>query len=70
MPIMHLFPPANTFAIASDHDYLQLHPEDQFLLDNMVCKTPQSVFISSFYYSKTYLERPPLQPVKSGLSKD
>ena len=31
MPIFQLFTPANTYAVAHDHDYLQLTPEDSFL---------------------------------------
>lgn len=36
MPILQLFPPANPFALAVDHDYLHLNPEDQWLKDNKV----------------------------------
>lgn len=31
MPIFQLFTPANTLAVAHDHDYLRLTPEDNFL---------------------------------------
>ncbi|CAC5399358.1 unnamed protein product [Mytilus coruscus] len=31
MPILKTFQPANTFAVAHDHDYLKLTPEDNFL---------------------------------------
>ena len=36
MPVLQLFPPANTFAVAKDHDYLPLMPEDQYLQDQTV----------------------------------
>ncbi len=39
MPVVTLFPPANLFGVALDHDYLQQSPEDQFLEDNMVCSS-------------------------------
>lgn len=35
MPVSHLFPPANSLAIAHDHDYLMHTPEDTFL--NAIC---------------------------------
>jgi hypothetical protein len=31
MPIFQTFAPANTLAVAHDHDYLLLTPEDNFL---------------------------------------
>ena len=31
MPIIQTFEPANTLAVAHDHDYLRLTPEDRFL---------------------------------------
>ena len=31
MPIIQSFEPANTLAVAHDHDYLRLTPEDRFL---------------------------------------
>ena len=36
MPFLQLIPPANPYAIALDHDYLTLTPQDQFLKDNHV----------------------------------
>ena len=35
MPISHLFPPANSLAVAHDHDYLKYTPEELFL--NSIC---------------------------------
>lgn len=35
MPVSHLFPPANSLAIAHDHDYIMHTPEDTFL--NAIC---------------------------------
>ncbi|CAC5426674.1 unnamed protein product [Mytilus coruscus] len=32
-PISQLYPPANVYAVASDHDYLEGHPEDSWLKD-------------------------------------
>ncbi|CAC5402340.1 unnamed protein product [Mytilus coruscus] len=32
-PISQLYPPANVYAVASDHDYLEGHPEDRWLKD-------------------------------------
>lgn len=36
MPVMQLFPPANPHALANDHSYLKLTPQDQYLKDEMV----------------------------------
>ena len=37
MPVMQLFAPANLYAVARDHDYLELTSEDRFLLRERVC---------------------------------
>ena len=34
--MLQLFAPANIPAVAHDHDYMRLCPEDQYLQDNMV----------------------------------
>ena len=31
MPFLQAIPPANLYALAHDHDYLQEAPEDQFI---------------------------------------
>ena len=36
MPNMHLFPPANPYALAHDHMYTQLSAENQFLSKELV----------------------------------
>ena len=36
MLVMQLFPPANPHALANDHSYLKLTPQDQYLKDEMV----------------------------------
>ena len=38
LPISQLYPPANMYAIASDHDYLEGSPEDRWLEANYVTK--------------------------------
>ena len=37
MPFLQLIPPANPYALALDHDYMNLTPQDQFFKDNHVC---------------------------------
>ena len=37
MPVFQLFPPANSYAVAKDHDYLKQTPEDNFL--ERICVT-------------------------------
>ena len=40
MPVMQLFAPANMPAIALDHDYLVLTPQDEFLRQEKVPVSP------------------------------
>ena len=47
MPVKHLFPPANTYAITNDHDYVA-SPETYFLATshvNIACRTGLLLFV-------------------------
>ena len=35
-PVSQIFQPANLYAVASDHDYLEGHPEDRWLKENKI----------------------------------
>ncbi|XP_063436783.1 uncharacterized protein LOC134718219 [Mytilus trossulus] len=45
-PISHLFQPANLYAVAVDHDYFKLSPEDHWLKDNKLFQISDEDIIS------------------------